>query len=59
MTGLELLAALEREGFAIVRRSQSYVWLGRGEDVLLLDPSADVDDDVAKQLLERARRPSS
>jgi crotonobetainyl-CoA:carnitine CoA-transferase CaiB-like acyl-CoA transferase len=57
MTGIELLAALEREGFAIVRRSQSYVWIGRGKDVLLLDPSAEVDDDVAKRLIERARQP--
>jgi hypothetical protein len=58
MTGRELLAALEREGFAVTRRSQSYVWLGRGKDVLLLDPGADVDDKVAAQLIERARKPS-
>jgi predicted RNA binding protein YcfA (HicA-like mRNA interferase family) len=59
MTGRELLAALEREGFAVVRRSQSYVWLGRGKDVLLLDPAADVDEKVAEQLIERARKPPS
>lgn len=57
MTGLDLVAALEREGFAVVRRSQSYVWMGRGEDVLMLDPDAEVEDGVAHQLLEQARKP--
>jgi Holliday junction resolvase len=56
--GRELIEALEREGFAVVRRSTSYVWLGRGKDVLLLDQDGEISDDVAHQLLERARKPA-
>lgn len=56
MTGSELLAALEQCGFTILRRSTSYVWLGRGKDVLMLDHDGDVDDGVAEKILERARK---
>lgn len=59
MIGRELAAQLEIEGFTIVRRSQAYVWLGRGKDVLLVDLEAEVPDDVAHQLIHRARTPSS
>jgi crotonobetainyl-CoA:carnitine CoA-transferase CaiB-like acyl-CoA transferase len=55
MTGKDLAALLEAEGFSVVRRSQSYVWLGRGKDVLLVDLDADLTDEVAEQLLARAR----
>jgi crotonobetainyl-CoA:carnitine CoA-transferase CaiB-like acyl-CoA transferase len=55
MIGKDLAALLEGEGFSVVRRSQSYVWLGRGKDVLLVDLDADLSDEVAEQLLARAR----
>lgn len=55
MTGSQLLAALELYGFTIVRRSKSCVWVSRGNDVLMLDHDGDIDDDVAKKILERAR----
>jgi uncharacterized protein YaaQ len=57
MLGRELLAALEREGFTITRRAQSYLWLQRGEETLLLDADADVADVVAERILEHARKP--
>lgn len=56
MLGRELAAVLEREGFSVARRSRSYVWLERGRDSLLVDLDADIEDEVANQLLERARR---
>jgi hypothetical protein len=55
MIGKELISALEREGFAIRRRSKAYVWIGRGDDVLLVDEEAEVSDEVAAQLIARAR----
>jgi hypothetical protein len=57
MTGAELLAALEAEGFRVMRRSQRYVWLGRGKDFLMLDAEADVDEEVSAQILDCARKP--
>lgn len=58
MTGPDLLAALEAEGFRVVRRSQRYVWLERGRDYLMLDAEADVDDEVSAQILDCARKPA-
>lgn len=55
MIGRELAALLEREGFGVIRRSRSYVWLGRGKDVLMVDVDSDVDDELAQELLARAR----
>lgn len=55
MEGHELVALLEQEGFSVVRRSQSYVWLGRGEAVLLIDTNGEIADDVAQEILDRAR----
>jgi crotonobetainyl-CoA:carnitine CoA-transferase CaiB-like acyl-CoA transferase len=57
VTGQQLLAALEREGFSVVRRSQSYVWVGRGKDVLMLDHDGEVDDEIANRLLAEAQKP--
>jgi hypothetical protein len=59
MTGTELLAALEGEGFRVVRRSQRYVWLERGPDFLMLEAEGDVDEDVSAQILECARKPTA
>lgn len=55
MMGRELVHLLEVEGFAIVRRSKSFVWLGRGKAVLLIDIDADIASDVASEILEHAR----
>ncbi len=55
MMGRELAALLEQEGFSVVRRSQSYVWLGRGKAVLLIDTNAEIAGDVAQEILDRAR----
>lgn len=57
MTGPELIAALEREGFTISRRSKALVWLKRGGDQLLIDSDASVDDELARELLARAAAP--
>ena len=55
MIGRELIQLLEREGFSVVRRSQTLVWLGRGEAVLLIDMAADIANDVANDILEKAQ----
>lgn len=55
MIGRELVTLLEGEGFSIVRRSQSYVWLGRGKAVLLIDMAGEIADEVAQEILDRAR----
>ena len=55
MIGRELVELLEHEGFRVVRRSQSYVWLGRGEAVLLIDTSGEIAAEVAQEILDRAR----
>lgn len=55
MTGRELAALLQRDGFAVVRRSQSYLWLARGEGAkLMLDLDAEIDATTAKKIIERA-----
>jgi Holliday junction resolvase len=55
MVGRELVELLEKEGFSVVRRSQSYVWLGRGKAVLLIDTNGEIAADVAQEILDRAR----
>jgi Holliday junction resolvase len=55
MLGSDLVTLLEKEGFAVVRRSQAYVWLGRGKAVLLIDTSGEIAAEVAQDILERAR----
>jgi hypothetical protein len=59
MNGKDLIGALEREGFAIVRRSKSYVWVGRGKDTLLVDEEGEVAEDIAQQLITRAKNPTT
>ncbi len=56
LLGKDLSTALQCEGFKIARSSQSYVWLERGEDLLLVDIDSEIKEDIAQQLLERARR---
>ena len=55
MMGHELVELLEQEGFSVVRRSQSYVWLGRGKAVLLIDTNGEIAADVAQEILDQAR----
>lgn len=57
MTGPDLIAALQGEGFTIRRRSKALVWLVRGEDELLIDSDGDVEAELALDILTRARRP--
>jgi len=52
-----LIAALERLGFVISRRSEALVWLKRGGDQLLVDSDASIDDELAREILERAATP--
>ena len=57
MLGRDLLAALEREGFTVSRRAKSFLWLRRGEETLLLDEDAELEDVVVERILEQARAP--
>jgi Holliday junction resolvase len=59
MIGAELVELLENEGFSVVRRSQSYVWLGRGKAVLLIDIAGEIAVEVAQEILDRARNDSA
>ena len=56
MKGPELIESLEKEGFSVSRRSKTLVWLKRGEEQLLIDSVADVDEQTAKDILTQARR---
>lgn len=58
MKAPDMIAALEREGFTISRRSKSLVWLVRGGDQLLVDGDVDVDEELAREILALARRPA-
>jgi hypothetical protein len=57
--GPDLLATLERAGFTVSRRSKSFVWLVRGEDQLLIDVNADIEDNLAREIIAHATRPPS
>lgn len=59
MKAPDLIAALEREGFVVSRRSRTLVWLKRGGEQLMLDSEADVDDDMAAEILAQARKPAN
>ncbi|AKV03122.1 hypothetical protein AKJ09_09785 [Labilithrix luteola] len=55
MTGRELVAGLELAGFQIRRRSKTFVWLGRGEQVVMVDEESTVPDDMLDRLLRSSR----
>jgi hypothetical protein len=51
MVGRDLVLELERRGFAVKRRSRSFVWVSRGEQTLMLEESATIPDDLVAQVL--------
>lgn len=51
MTGRDLVVGLERAGFSERRRSRSFVWLARDEQVLMVDEESVVPDDLLDKLL--------
>lgn len=59
MKGAELIASLEIEGFVVSRRSRTLVWLKRGNEQLMLDSEADVDDEMAVEILTQVRKTTS
>lgn len=58
MTGREFVAALEKYGFTVRRRSKSFVWLLRGEQSLMVDEDSTVPDAFLERLLASAPPPS-
>ena len=56
MKGPELIESLEQEGFTVSRRSKTLVWLKRGEEQLLIDSAAEVDEQTARDILAQVRR---
>jgi hypothetical protein len=57
MTGREFIVELERQGFAIKRRSKSFVWISRGEQMLMLDEEATVPDKMLITVLGARTKP--
>lgn len=55
MKGPDLVALLMAEGFTVSRRSKTLVWLVRGGDQLLIDSDAEVAEQLAQDILGRAR----
>ncbi|HSO36996.1 MAG TPA: hypothetical protein VLT33_30940 [Labilithrix sp.] len=56
MKGIDLVARLEAEGFTVSRRSKSLVWLVRGgAEQLLVDSETEVEEELAQDILARAR----
>ncbi|MDB4944659.1 MAG: hypothetical protein JWP97_4193 [Labilithrix sp.] len=56
MRAAALIAALEREGFVVSRRSRTLVWMKRGGEQLMIDSESLVDDEMAEEILAQARR---
>lgn len=59
MTGRDLVVGLERAGFSERRRSRSFVWLARDEQVLMVDEETVVPDDLLDKLLGISERSST
>jgi hypothetical protein len=51
MTGRELSDALEEAGFVVRRRSTSFVWMARGDQVLMIDLEARIPEGYAARIL--------
>ena len=58
MKGPELIDLLMAEGFVVSRRSKALVWLARGGEQLLIDSEAEVAEELAQEILTRARQSS-
>lgn len=60
MTGRDFVVELERHGFVVRRRSSTFLWVGRGEQTLMLDVEATVPETyLARILATRSRPPMS
>ena len=66
MTGREFVKALESQGFVVRRRSTSFVWMGCGDQILMVDLESAIPDGFLETLLAskkssggRRSRPSS
>ena len=55
MKGPDLIDLLMAEGFVVSRRSKTLVWLARGGEQLLIDSEAEVAEELAQEILTRAR----
>lgn len=55
MKSADLIDLLMAEGFVVSRRSKTLVWLKRGGEQLLIDSEAEVEDELAQEILTRAR----
>ena len=51
MTGRELVCGLQRAGFSERRRSRTFVWLARDEQVVMVDEETTLPDDMLEKLL--------
>jgi hypothetical protein len=59
MNGRDFVVELERRGYVIKRRSRTYVWISRGEQVLMLDEEATVPEHFLINVLGPSRPPPS
>lgn len=59
MTGREFVKALEAQGFIVKRRCKSFVWVGRGEQQLMIDEGSTIPDAFLERLLGRSHPPPS
>ena len=51
MTGRDFVAALEAHGFVVRRRSTSFVWLGRADQILMVDLESRIPEAFLERLL--------
>ena len=56
MKGADFIDLLMAEGFVVSRRSKTMVWLARGGEQLMIDSDAEVAEELAQDLLTRARK---
>ena len=59
MSGREFVAELERKGFVVRSRSQSFLWVARGEQTLMLDEESEVPDAFVFRILSASMPPAS
>lgn len=57
MNGRDFVAELELRGFLVKRRSRSYVWLARGEQMLMVDEEAAIPEAYLANILRHAAHP--
>jgi hypothetical protein len=57
MNGRDFVLELERRGYVIQRRSRTYVWISRADQVLMLDEEATVPEHFLAKVLGRGSHP--